>query len=276
MTALREALIAEPDDDFELPSVVRRRAPAKPQRKAGTGERVAALAARHPRKILAAIFLTGCGGMIAWNALVLQSSRHPAPLFSQRDVQKDAAPAPEPALARPLPPARPDSHAPEAQAQQHFITETSPVPAMGPAPVASAPMPPLRAAAVEPVRNGGEAAPPRQPSARVAQPAAPTAVAPVPVRAPTVRDPIGEIIRMGGPVPVPPANVGQSDPGDLVLSGQRALARLGYSLKVDGIMGPGTRQAIERFEQDRHLPVTGTFSARTVRELSALSGIAVQ
>jgi peptidoglycan hydrolase-like protein with peptidoglycan-binding domain len=84
------------------------------------------------------------------------------------------------------------------------------------------------------------------------------------------------MIRMGGPVPVPPANVGRSDPGDTILSGQRALARLGYSVKVDGVMGSGTRQAVERFEQDRRLPVTGEFNARTIRELSSHSGIAVQ
>jgi peptidoglycan hydrolase-like protein with peptidoglycan-binding domain len=84
------------------------------------------------------------------------------------------------------------------------------------------------------------------------------------------------MIRLGGPVPTPPANVGRQDAGDIILSGQRALARLGYSVKVDGMMGPGTRQAIERFEQDRRLPVTGEFSGRTMRELSSLSGIAVQ
>jgi peptidoglycan hydrolase-like protein with peptidoglycan-binding domain len=84
------------------------------------------------------------------------------------------------------------------------------------------------------------------------------------------------MIRMGGPVPVPPANVGRPDPGDTVLAGQRALARLGYSVKVDGVMGSGTRQAIERFEQDRRLPVTGEFNARTVRELATASGITVQ
>jgi peptidoglycan hydrolase-like protein with peptidoglycan-binding domain len=41
-------------------------------------------------------------------------------------------------------------------------------------------------------------------------------------------------------------------------------------------MGSGTRQAIERFEQDRRLPVTGEFNARTVRELTTASGITVQ
>ncbi len=81
---------------------------------------------------------------------------------------------------------------------------------------------------------------------------------------------------MGGPVPTPPANVGKADAGEVVLAGQRALAKLGYGVKADGIMGAGTRQAIERFEQDRRLPVTGEFGARTARELSAASGITVQ
>ncbi len=81
---------------------------------------------------------------------------------------------------------------------------------------------------------------------------------------------------MGGPVPVPPANVGRPDSGETVLAGQRALARLGYSVKVDGLMGSGTRQAIERFAQDKRLPVTGEFNARTLRELSNASGVAVQ
>lgn len=84
------------------------------------------------------------------------------------------------------------------------------------------------------------------------------------------------MIRMGGPVPVPPGNVGRTDPGDTILAGQRALARLGYSVKVDGMMGSGTRQAVERFEQERRLPVTGEFNARTMRELSNASGITVQ
>jgi peptidoglycan hydrolase-like protein with peptidoglycan-binding domain len=96
----------------------------------------------------------------------------------------------------------------------------------------------------------------------------------VTARPPTARDPIAEMIRMGGPVPVPPANVGR-EASDTILAGQRALAKLGYGIKADGIMGSGTRQAIERFEHDRKLPVTGEFNARTLRELAAASGVAV-
>jgi peptidoglycan hydrolase-like protein with peptidoglycan-binding domain len=62
-----------------------------------------------------------------------------------------------------------------------------------------------------------------------------------------------------------------------VAAGQRALAKLGYgTMKVDGIMGPETRQALDRFERERRLPATGEFSHRTARELSTLSGIPVE
>ena len=45
---------------------------------------------------------------------------------------------------------------------------------------------------------------------------------------------------------------------------QRALTKLGYgTLKSDGAIGPGTRQAIEKFERDRRLPVTGDLNSRT-------------
>ncbi len=61
-----------------------------------------------------------------------------------------------------------------------------------------------------------------------------------------------------------------------VLAAQRALNKLNYGpVKPDGLMGPGTRQAIERFERDRKLPVTGEPAGRTARELAAASGIAI-
>lgn len=280
---MREAFVDHPDDDLDLPAVVRRKAPARPvqkraarpPRKPGIGEKVASFVVSHPRQILAALFLTGCGGAIAWNALALQSSRHPAPLFNTREIV--LAPEPEDQTSseafQPLPPARPGAQpaaepasAVSHEALAHAGTETAP------APVVATPKAPSRNPIADMIRNGGQPAPVAAPPARPPQAAAPAA--PAPVRS-AGRDPIADMIRMGGPVPVPPGNVGRPDQGDIVLAGQRALARLGYSLKVDGQMGSGTRQAIERFEQDRRLPVTGEFSARTIRELSAASGVAV-
>jgi peptidoglycan hydrolase-like protein with peptidoglycan-binding domain len=58
-----------------------------------------------------------------------------------------------------------------------------------------------------------------------------------------------------------------------VLAIQRALSEYGYGpLKPTGVYDPDTRAAIERFERDRKLPVTGQISERVTRELAALIG----
>jgi hypothetical protein len=274
---LREALAARPDDDFVLSAPVRRKSAVKPKpRKIGPAERAMAFVLRHPRRIVAAVFLSGCGGVIAWNALVHQTSSHPAPLFTQRA----AAPEPAPATTRRLPPVRPAPAFEEVPAAALQEAPPAHAPAASPqaaAPSVSTPKSPSRSPITDLIRNGGEAGPAAA-NPKPAPPAPQAAAAPpAPAKAaPAARDPIAEIIRMGGPVPTPPANVGKADAGEVVLAGQRALAKLGYGVKADGIMGAGTRQAIERFEQDRRLPVTGEFGARTARELSAASGITVQ
>lgn len=61
-----------------------------------------------------------------------------------------------------------------------------------------------------------------------------------------------------------------------VLGVQRTLAKLGYGpLKVTGQASPETRQAVQRFERDRGLPVDGEMSDRMVRELAAVSGMSI-
>jgi peptidoglycan hydrolase-like protein with peptidoglycan-binding domain len=58
-----------------------------------------------------------------------------------------------------------------------------------------------------------------------------------------------------------------------VIAIQRALSDYGYGpLKPTGVYDPDTRAAIERFERDRKLPVTGQISERMTRELVALIG----
>jgi peptidoglycan hydrolase-like protein with peptidoglycan-binding domain len=54
---------------------------------------------------------------------------------------------------------------------------------------------------------------------------------------------------------------------------QRALADFGYGqVAPTGVMGAETKSAIERFERERKLPVTGQVSDRLVRELAAVTG----
>lgn len=54
---------------------------------------------------------------------------------------------------------------------------------------------------------------------------------------------------------------------------QRALSSYGYGqIKPTGVYDPETRAAIERFERERRLPITGRVSERLTRELTALTG----
>jgi hypothetical protein len=103
---------------------------------------------------------------------------------------------------------------------------------------------------------------PVDPAIVVKSPAAPTASA--------------NVARPPAPIPVS----SRSDPvGDLIIASrrvaaiQRALTDYGYGqLKPTGTIGSDTQAAIQKFERDRKLPITGQLSERLVRELSAVTG----
>ncbi|KAA2236263.1 peptidoglycan-binding domain-containing protein [Salinarimonas soli] len=196
--------------------------------------RIASALAANPASVVGTLLVAGAGLAIGLNALVLQTARHPAPLFSERGQAHAPAPARRVEVAQ----------RPEAQPR-----------AEAPAP---APLPPAR-------------------------PATAYSAAPVPVAAPVPPsrtagkgDAIGDLLRGGdatGAVPRNAAAAGSADPQRLVAGAQRALVRLGYGpLGTDGVMGPATRGAIERFERDRRLSPTGDLNPRTVRELTAAFG----
>ncbi len=81
-------------------------------------------------------------------------------------------------------------------------------------------------------------------------------------------------------VPRPPASVPGHDPvGDLIASTrrittvQRVLTEFGYGqLKPTGVAGPETRAAVEKFERERKLPITGQITDRLTHELAAATG----
>jgi peptidoglycan hydrolase-like protein with peptidoglycan-binding domain len=76
-------------------------------------------------------------------------------------------------------------------------------------------------------------------------------------KAPARPDPIAELIA----------------PSQRVIAVQRALNDFGYGpVKATGSYGPETISAIQKFERDRKLPVTGQISPRLLRELAALTG----
>ena len=61
---------------------------------------------------------------------------------------------------------------------------------------------------------------------------------------------------------------GYAAPGDVTVEVQRALAQQGYYYgPVDGILGPGTRSAIQRYQIDHGLAVTATIDEQTLATL---------
>ena len=62
-------------------------------------------------------------------------------------------------------------------------------------------------------------------------------------------------------------------PNPRITAVQRALADFGYGqIRPSGAYDSATRTAIERFEREHAIPVTGQISDRLVRELSAMTG----
>ena len=84
-----------------------------------------------------------------------------------------------------------------------------------------------------------------------------TGVAPPRPPQPVRNDPIAEVLA----------------PTKRVQAVQRALAEFGYGqIKPTGTVDAETRAAIEKFERERKLPVTGQVSDRVARELAAITG----
>ena len=121
----------------------------------------------------------------------------------------------------------------------------------------------------------------------------PVALAPTPAPLPRVRpaeaeprvteksaEPVKQAMAPAAPRPPAPVHAAKSDPvGDLIVSTrriaavQRALTEFGYGqLKPTGVIGTDTQAAIQKFERDRKLPLTGQLSDRLIRDLTVLTG----
>ena len=100
----------------------------------------------------------------------------------------------------------------------------------------------------------------KQPEQIIAtRPVASAAIAPQPVSA-RRDDPIADLI-------APP------QPSPRVTAVQRALSEYGYGqIKQSGVVDEPTMAAIERFEREHKLPVTGRISERLVSQLAVLVG----
>ena len=86
--------------------------------------------------------------------------------------------------------------------------------------------------------------------------------------APKTADPVGSLVRATS---TPAASSSR------VAAVQRALSDYGYGqLRATGTIGADTQAAIQRFERERKMPITGQVSDRLVRELGLATGKPIQ
>ncbi len=234
-------------DDDEKP---RRRARAKAVAVEAESERGLLLRVllHSPKDTVAGLLAFAALSAIVANALFLQSGHHPAPMFGGATV---AMPAPTALPANPLPRPRPveaDAASPEGRLAEPRVIE----PKTGD----------IRAADVKPADV--RPAEPKAVDPRAADPLAnlvKATAAPAPQAAAVVRPP--------APIPAPAHLAGARR----VAAVQRALTDYGYGqLKPTGTAGADTQAAIEKFEHQHKMPVTGQVSDRLVRELNAMIG----
>jgi len=216
---------------------------------------------RNPRDAVGLAVAALAAGVILVNALHMQPGPHPAPIFSIKP-RPVASSDPAPLV---LPRARPDTAPPKPAAA---VTRSRADIAAdiqrelarrglydGPA---DGVVGPKTDAAIRDFETSAKLKVTGEPSEDVlrAIQQRPVKAEPAPKAAPA-HDPIAELIA----------------PTPRVTAVQRALNDYGYGpVKITGIYGAETVAAIQKFERDRKLPVTGQISTRLLRELAALTG----
>ena len=187
-----------------------------------------------PKDTVAGAFAFAAICAIIANALFLQAGRHPSPMFGSVVAIPAAASVPASPLPRPRP-VEADASAPEPKLAEPKLAEPRP----------AEPKP------ADPLTNLVKAT--------SAAPAAPS-----------------NIPRPPAPIPVSSRNETSANPAPglrRVAAVQRALTEYGYGqLKPTGTVGSETQAAIQKFERERKIPVTGQMSDRLVRELTAVIG----
>ncbi|SNT59330.1 Putative peptidoglycan binding domain-containing protein [Tardiphaga sp. OK246] len=205
-----------------------------------------------PKDMVAGLIAFAAVSAIIANAIFLQKGHHPSPMFGSSTVVAFPAPA---QVANPLPKPRPlDAASPDTKLDSRML-DSKPVNS------ANEPKPSLAAKPVE---------------QRAADPVGNLLKAPAPPASPATT---GAVVRPPAAIP----NATRTDPlGDLITNTrrvaavQRALTEYGYGqLKPTGNVGSDTAAAIQRFERERKLPVTGQVSDRMVRELATVTGRAI-
>jgi len=229
------------DDDDEMPRRRRRGAKAaaiEVEEKRGL---VMRMFLHSPKDMVAGLLAAAAICAILANALFLQAGRHPSPMFGSVVT----LPSSQTTVASPLPRPRPvELISRPAEAEP---PEIRPVEVRGADPKQ-----------VE-IKGGDSKNPDPMANLLVKSTGAPAAGP-------------ASVARPPAPVPV----TAQAAGARRVAAVQRALTQYGYGqLKPTGAVGSDTQAAISKFERDRKLPVTGQMSDRLVKELTAMTGHAI-
>jgi peptidoglycan hydrolase-like protein with peptidoglycan-binding domain len=216
-------------------------------------------ACRRPKESIAIVVVSAAAVAITVNALFLQAGRHPAPFFAAQP--RPVAPAETTGTLSVLPRPRPPE-APASRSRAEIITDVQ------------------RELARRGFYEGtpdGVYGPKTDTAIRDFEQVSGLRVAAEPAETilKTISQSSSKAVPMQGTTGAArkDATAEMIGPSKRVLAVQRALADFGYGqIKPTGVLNPETQTAIEKFERDRKLPVTGQISDRLARELSAMTG----
>lgn len=205
---------------------------------------------------------------IVVNAAFLQDQRRTAPLFKITLAEPETRPAPQPQALQPLPPPR-IVEAPPQPVQKVAPPEPPRTTAGGPkVDLIAREIARLETAAPR-VEKPAPVEPPRveKPQTEKSQAEKPHAEKPQRVKAapaePRRKDAIAGLLQKSETTSQKAREPAASD----VLAAQRALQRLGFVVRPNGVFDSTTRQAIAQFERERHMPARGDLTAAIKREL---------
>jgi hypothetical protein len=215
-----------------------------------------------PKDTVAGALVFAVATAIAINALFLQTGRHPSPMFGSVVVM----PLTSLAAGNPLPRPRPmeaDVSQIETKSAEPKVVELK---AAEPKLIESKN---IESKAIEPKAVELKAVELKSAEPKLADPLGNL------VKATSASAP-SNIARPPAPIPVSSrsdASANAASTSRRVAAVQRALTEYGYAqLKPTGVVGPDTQAAIQKFERERKLAVTGQVSDRLVRELAAMTG----
>jgi hypothetical protein len=196
-----------------------------------------------PKDLVAGALAFAAASAIIANALFLQAGHHPSPMFGSVVAMTATGSSTASPLPRPRPvelATKPDASPPEARSVETRSVETRPVET-------------------------------KPAELKLAEPKA---------AEPKASDPLANLVKATAAIPVtssvprPPAPIpAAASASHRVAAVQRVLTQYGYGqLKPTGTIGSDTQAAIQKFERERKLPVTGQMSDRLVRDLVAMTG----